>query len=102
MKCSVVLDLLPLYEEGVCSDITKELVIEHLKECKECRSIYNDMKISINYEIMKERNRLDSYSQENNREFWYKYYKRLFKKGIALYVGIYFALVLLGLIMSRL
>lgn len=34
--CSVVKDLLPLYIDDVCSAESKELVEEHLKQCKEC------------------------------------------------------------------
>lgn len=102
MKCSVILDLLPLYEEGVCSDETKELVINHLKECKQCRNIYNDMKVSIGTEDTEEKNELNFDSEKNDREFWYKYYKRLFAKGIALYLGMYFVIVVLGLLISKL
>lgn len=102
MKCSVILDLLPLYEEGVCSDATKELVAKHLKECKQCKSIYDDMKISIDTEDIGDENELAFYSEKNDREFWYKYYKRLFAKGIALYLVMYFVAVLLGLVVTRL
>jgi len=34
--CSVVRDLLPLYIDDVCGAESKELVDEHLKQCREC------------------------------------------------------------------
>jgi hypothetical protein len=34
--CSVVKDLLPLYIDDVCSPESKEIVDEHLKQCREC------------------------------------------------------------------
>lgn len=34
--CSVVRDLLPLYIDDVCGAESKELVEEHLKQCREC------------------------------------------------------------------
>ncbi len=34
--CSMVKDLLPLYIDDVCSAESKEIVEEHLKQCKEC------------------------------------------------------------------
>ena len=35
--CDVIMDLLPLYHDGVCSEKSREMVEEHLKECEECR-----------------------------------------------------------------
>lgn len=35
--CSVVLDLLPLYADGVCNESTRQLVEEHISICPKCR-----------------------------------------------------------------
>jgi len=35
--CDVILDLLPLYHDRVCSEKSRELVEDHLKECESCR-----------------------------------------------------------------
>ena len=43
-NCNVVKDLLPLYEDGVCSDESKELVETHLETCEECRNELKKMK----------------------------------------------------------
>lgn len=35
--CGVIMDLLPLYHDEVCSEKSRELVEEHLKECEACQ-----------------------------------------------------------------
>lgn len=46
-NCKVISDLLPLYLDEACSDESKEIVEEHLKECEKCRLLAEDMKKSI-------------------------------------------------------
>ena len=36
LPCDIVQDLLPLYEDGLCSQATREAVEEHLRECETC------------------------------------------------------------------
>ena len=36
LPCEMIQDLLPLYHDGVCSQVSKTLVEEHLKECPDC------------------------------------------------------------------
>nr|MBQ8245109.1 zf-HC2 domain-containing protein [Oscillospiraceae bacterium] len=36
LPCEMILDLLPLYHDGVCSPVSKTLVAEHLKDCPDC------------------------------------------------------------------
>ena len=43
LPCEMVKDLLPLYYDGVCSEISKALVTEHLKTCQECQRARNAM-----------------------------------------------------------
>lgn len=40
IPCSVIRDLLVLYEDDVCSKDTKQIVEEHIENCVECRDIY--------------------------------------------------------------
>ena len=49
-NCKVVSDLLPLYLDEACSDESKKIVEEHLKECEKCRLLAEDMKKSISDE----------------------------------------------------
>ena len=37
LSCDVINDLLPLYHDEVCSEATKKIVEEHLKECQTYR-----------------------------------------------------------------
>ena len=36
LPCNVIEDMLPMYHDGVCSQESAELVLEHLKECPRC------------------------------------------------------------------
>ena len=38
-SCEVIKDILPLYQENLCSEATVHLVEEHLKHCQECRAL---------------------------------------------------------------
>lgn len=46
MKCYVVKDLMPEYEEGLCSQETKKEIQEHLAECEACRNLYEALRES--------------------------------------------------------
>lgn len=43
MKCDVIHDLLSCYIDNTCSEETRRLVDEHLKECEECRQLYEEL-----------------------------------------------------------
>ena len=43
LSCNIILDLLPLYYDQVCSDETKALVEEHLSSCESCREALKSM-----------------------------------------------------------
>lgn len=47
-ECDLVQDLLPLYQDEVCSDASKKIVEEHLKECESCKKVAGRLK---NYEV---------------------------------------------------
>ena len=36
--CDLIRDLLPLYQDGVCSEESRAAVEEHLRECPSCRA----------------------------------------------------------------
>lgn len=36
LPCELIRDLLPLYHDGVCNDVSKTLVKEHLNDCTAC------------------------------------------------------------------
>lgn len=41
--CAIINDLLPLYADGVCSEESRQAVMEHLKDCACCRKEYEKM-----------------------------------------------------------
>ncbi|MBR1592831.1 MAG: zf-HC2 domain-containing protein [Ruminococcus sp.] len=45
IPCGVIQDLMPLYNEGLCSEDSIMLVEEHLQTCEECREIYGQLDI---------------------------------------------------------
>ena len=48
LPCEMVRDLLPLYHDGVCSQVTGTLLEEHLKGCGDCSRVLMDMKEELN------------------------------------------------------
>ena len=42
ITCSVIQDLLPNYAEGLISPETAAIIRDHLENCPECRSLYED------------------------------------------------------------
>ena len=42
--CEIIRDLLPLYVDDICSEKSRELVDEHLRECAECGSLLDRLK----------------------------------------------------------
>ena len=42
-NCKVIQDLLPLYTDGICSDVSAQMVEEHLKECASCEKIAKEL-----------------------------------------------------------
>ena len=43
IDCEVIQDLLPSYIDKTCSETTNKLVSAHLKNCKNCSMILNDV-----------------------------------------------------------
>lgn len=42
ISCEVIQDLLPLYVDEICSEHSKRLVKEHLRECEKCRKTIDE------------------------------------------------------------
>ena len=43
MKCNVIMDLIPLYVDGCCSEESSQMVQEHLAGCAACQRAYDAM-----------------------------------------------------------
>lgn len=70
IPCSVIRDLLVLYDDDVCSEETKQIIEEHIKECEECRAIYEKTvqklpKISPEMELVKDV--VDGFKEDKER-----------------------------------
>ena len=44
LSCHVTRDLLPLYHDGVCSDESRTLVEDHLRDCAECNAMLKELR----------------------------------------------------------
>ena len=42
--CNLIKDMLPLYLDDVCSTESREMIENHLKDCADCRTCFDDMK----------------------------------------------------------
>lgn len=47
VNCNVIQDLLPSYIDELCSEESRQMVEEHLKECAKCRAMLSSMKEDI-------------------------------------------------------
>lgn len=54
IHCEIIRDLIPLIEDDVCSEQSKEIVLEHIKNCEECRRIYETSKVQPALELSTE------------------------------------------------
>ncbi len=43
MNCKIIKDLIPLSEEGLCSEESTAMIEEHIKDCESCRMLYEKM-----------------------------------------------------------
>lgn len=53
LNCEIIKDLLPLYNDNVCSEESKAAVEEHLKECEPCRTELSKIKDSIAVNVLR-------------------------------------------------
>lgn len=50
IDCEIVKDLLPLYVDGMVSDISKKSIEKHLEHCRSCNEVYHNMAYSLEME----------------------------------------------------
>lgn len=50
LACEIVKDLLPLYVDGMVSEVTKKSVETHLEDCKDCNETYRNMAFHLEME----------------------------------------------------
>jgi len=59
MKCSIVKDLLSNYIDGLTSEETSTEIRNHLDNCDNCRTLYEEMSVVISHEIPPEDKNID-------------------------------------------
>lgn len=94
MKCSIIRDLLPLYELNKCRAGTREIVSNHLKACESCRELYDTMKDEIG---LKDSVKVKEKPNADN-DFWRRYYGSLIIKGLGIFILIYGILIIFNII----
>lgn len=58
-ECEVIRDLLPLYADDVCSDTSRELIEEHLRDCAECTDVLKKLRSNeIEEDLREEKDRV--------------------------------------------
>jgi len=56
-ECDVIQDLLPLYQDKICSDKSRTIVEEHISECAVCRKIVGQIgDNTVEVKLLKEKN----------------------------------------------
>ena len=72
-ECKIVQDLLPSYVDKLTNEETNQYIEEHLKECKECQKVLENMKSNIEYK-----------EQDDDRKKvkYFKKYKYKFQSNI--------------------
>ena len=73
LDCDIVRDLLPLYHDGVVSEVTEEAVREHLDGCQSCRSEYEAMcaELPVEETDASTKGRFISMIQRQRRKRWF-------------------------------
>lgn len=69
-NCEIVRDLLPLYQDAVCSEPSRKMVEEHLEECEGCRIIAGKLKnTSFEEQLVQEKESvLDAHAKKERKK----------------------------------
>lgn len=91
ISCNVINDLLPLYYDGVCTQESRVLVEEHLKECPSCRKVLKELEA----EYPGAEEKTGSYEKEgaliqNISHTWKQTVMKAFIKGVLIAVAVFF------------
>ncbi|MCL2130639.1 MAG: zf-HC2 domain-containing protein [Treponema sp.] len=82
ISCDIVMDLLPLYHDGVCSENTNKAVEEHMEDCDSCKNTLYRIK----------NNTIDNYLKEEREDIVLRHSKTVKRKSLV--VGITIASIL--------
>lgn len=92
IKCEIIQDLLPLYYDNVCSEDSRILIDEHLKECNDC----SDYLKILDYKESEEKMNINIEEAKVNSLKHLK--KQLFRKNLKVsIISIIIVLIILGI-----
>jgi len=90
LPCEMVRDLLPLYHDGVCSQVSSVLVGEHLASCEDCQRVLKEIDSEIQVpEMEKDAAR----GLQSLQKTWKKSLTRACVKGICIAVLIFIVII---------
>lgn len=98
MKCSLIRDLMPIYDNGSCSEETGSIIREHFNNCESCKAIFEDMREGVG--LKDSINLQKDFPHRNNSketEFWSKYYGGLIARGLGIFIIVYIMSIILRL-----
>lgn len=103
MRCEIVRDLMPLYIDKLTSEVTNEMIEEHLKSCGACRRFYEEMSGEMKTELKesikpKEKEKLN-YLKRIKKKTMLEAFAIFCTLGIA--VGIFFATFGIGVSVEK-
>lgn len=100
LPCELIQDLLPLYEDGLCSERSRDLIEEHLSECETCRNIYKTIheEIRVTAPISENSAEAESFTQTAQADILKKLSRKLrqdklFAGGCMLIIGLVLAIL---------
>ncbi len=96
ISCKIIEDLLPLYYDSICSEESKDLVNEHLKNCESCKKTLDTISENTKSETKEKLKSLKSVS-----DTWLKFKKKLILKGLIVGISACLLLFLLFIILTQ-
>lgn len=93
-NCELIKDLLPLYQDGVCSESSRRTVEEHLEQCKECSDYLEALRSSGEIETTIDLEREEALSSQA------KFFRRRSAVVGTVFAGIFMLPVLICLIVG--
>ena len=92
IPCEIIRDMLPLYQDDICSEKSRNAIEEHIKECESCRKYLKKME----GEILIETDRIESTDEgwKGFREFSEKVSRKL-NRRIVMACGVVFLICMM-------
>lgn len=90
LPCEIVQDLLPLYHDGVCSEVSKSMVKEHLAGCVNCCQMLEQIDTEI---VVPELEMEKAQPLVSIRVRWDKQSRRMLLKSLAAGIGAFVLLI---------